>query len=60
VIDKIRSCAAVGSTWHPPMPDVWWGDDGIDALLWADPQPYKEPAESPVESAAIARAGEAR
>jgi hypothetical protein len=20
-------------------PDVWWGTDGIDALLWADPPP---------------------
>lgn len=25
-------------------PDVWWGQDGIDALLWADPpRPYAEP-----------------
>jgi len=25
-------------------PDVWWGPDGIDALLWADPPPpYADP-----------------
>ena len=26
-----------------PEPDVWWGPDGIDALIWADP-PYTVPA----------------
>jgi hypothetical protein len=20
--------------------DVWWGDEGIDALIWADGRPY--------------------
>jgi len=24
-----------------PESDVWWGEDGIDALLW--PKPYDEP-----------------
>jgi len=24
-------------------PDVWWGPDGIDALIWADSQPYADP-----------------
>lgn len=25
-------------------PEVWWGKDGIDGLLWADPAPpYAEP-----------------
>lgn len=24
-------------------PDVWWGEDGIDALIWADPTPYERP-----------------
>jgi hypothetical protein len=23
-----------------PEPDVWWGESGIDALLWAEDQPY--------------------
>jgi hypothetical protein len=23
-----------------PEPDVWWGGSGIDALLWAEGQPY--------------------
>lgn len=23
-----------------PAPDVWWGGNGIDALIWADGQPY--------------------
>ena len=26
-----------------PTPDVWWGEDGIDALLWADAEPYAYP-----------------
>jgi hypothetical protein len=26
------------------IPDVWWGADGIDALIWADPIPYADPA----------------
>lgn len=40
-------------------PDVWWGESGIDALLWADPAPYGPPAtEVPVRSA-LARAGDA-
>lgn len=26
-----------------PEPDVWWGADGIDVLLWADPPPYVDP-----------------
>jgi hypothetical protein len=25
------------------VPDVWWGTDGIDALIWADPVPYENP-----------------
>ena len=24
-------------------PDVWWGPNGIDALIWADGQPYAVP-----------------
>jgi len=24
-------------------PDVWWGADGIDALIWADGPPYVHP-----------------
>jgi hypothetical protein len=26
-------------TRHEAEADVWWGPDGIDALLWADPPP---------------------
>lgn len=22
-------------------PDVWWGPEGIDALIWADGVPYE-------------------
>jgi hypothetical protein len=28
---------------YEPTPDVWWGSDGIDALLWSDPPPYADP-----------------
>jgi hypothetical protein len=34
----------VNDIWQgDPEPDVWWGSNGIDALLWADPPPYAEP-----------------
>jgi hypothetical protein len=23
-------------------PDVWWGEEGIDARIWADPRPYEQ------------------
>lgn len=26
-----------------PQPEVWWGVNGIDALIWADPRPYDDP-----------------
>jgi hypothetical protein len=26
-----------------PEPDVWWGNDGIDAPIWADGQFYGRP-----------------
>ena len=26
------------------FPDVWWGDEGIDALCWADGPRYEPPA----------------
>jgi hypothetical protein len=29
---------------YQPAPDVWWGADGIDALVWADGTPYAEPS----------------
>lgn len=49
------------SVWdYEPAPEVWWSEDGIDALLWADAPPYKQPVESPIESAAIEPAGEAQ
>jgi hypothetical protein len=25
-------------------PDAWYGPDGIDALIWADPRPYDNPS----------------
>jgi hypothetical protein len=31
-----------------PEPDVWWGEDGIDAQLWAEGQFYYGPAERSV------------
>ncbi len=34
-------------------PDVWWGEDGIDAMIWADPTPYREPSETQTESVAV-------
>lgn len=39
-------------------PDVWWGKDGIDGLLWADPPPpYAKPPSNtdPQNTAASAR-----
>jgi hypothetical protein len=27
-----------------PVPDVWWGENGIDALIWVDPVPYELPS----------------
>lgn len=30
-----------------PTPDVWWGADGIEALIWADPMPYEPPSGKP-------------
>jgi hypothetical protein len=43
-----------GSIWAVyPEPDVWWGSDGIDALIWADPKPYElSISEPPAETAA--------
>lgn len=29
----------------PTAPDVWWGEEGFDALIWADPIPYRRPEE---------------
>lgn len=43
-----------------PTPDVWWGEDGIDALIWADPLPYADPLSTapPAETATRAVPGE--
>ena len=30
-----------------PEPDVWWGEGGIDALIWPKPMPCAHPAASP-------------
>jgi hypothetical protein len=38
-----------------PTPDVWWGEDGIDALIWADPAPYDAPTPGvPIDGASLA------
>jgi hypothetical protein len=32
------------SIWDDDPPsEVWWGEDGIDAPIWADREPYAEP-----------------
>lgn len=48
-----------GSIWNPePEPDVWWGEGGIDALLWANPRPlYQEAAQVVSEDAVLAHVG---
>jgi hypothetical protein len=38
---------AAGELEARPEPDVWWGEDGIDALTWADPIPYVVPTPTP-------------
>lgn len=37
-----------------PEPDVWWGQDGIDALIW--PQPYALTADALAGAATCAAA----
>jgi hypothetical protein len=41
-----------------PEPEVWWGESGIDALLWADGRPYDKsrPAVMPEVEASDASA----
>jgi hypothetical protein len=42
-------------------PDVWWGEEGIDALIWADTRSYAEPLpDAPVEVSALSLAGDSR
>jgi hypothetical protein len=36
--------------------DVWWGPDGIDALIWADQVPY-ESASLEAEAEAVPSGG---
>ncbi len=36
-----------------PEPDVWWGEHGIDALIWADGQPYEELTDMPAPDYAL-------
>lgn len=42
-----------------PEPDVWWSSDrvnGIDALIWADPLPYRCGApEAAIEACELVR-----
>jgi len=49
------SSPTCGATAVPVEPDVWWSADGIDALIWADPLPYRCPApEAPSRPADVA------
>jgi hypothetical protein len=35
-------------------PDIWWGPDGIDGLLWADPPPpYADPLAAEAAKASL-------
>lgn len=44
-----------------PTPDVWWGANGIDAPLWADPRPYAgQSVDASTEAAVTVLAGDAR
>ena len=44
-MDTTINRAEQSSVWEwEPSSDVWWGPDGIDALLWADGTPYVEPS----------------
>lgn len=53
--------AVRASIWEDePVADVWWGASGIDALIWADPIPYGEPADASVEAAEPLMAGDPR
>lgn len=46
---------------EPEPPDVWWGECGIDAGIWADPRPYAEqPVAASTEAAAPLLAGDPR
>jgi hypothetical protein len=41
----IKPTPALHPTWFgDPEPDIWCGQSGINALIWADPLPYDEPA----------------
>lgn len=43
------------------LPDVWWGESGIDADIWSDPIPYVESlANASAEAAAPLLAGDPR
>jgi hypothetical protein len=45
---KKPTVAAVQPIWDDgPAPDVWWGENGIDALIWADGRPCDGPTDPP-------------
>lgn len=54
---KLEKPTALNVIWNDESaPDVWWGPDGIDALIWADPRPYEAPADiiaAPLERVAL-------
>lgn len=44
-----------------PDVEVWWGPNGIDALIWADAEPYVfPPAEPPTYYQSRVLVGDAR
>lgn len=45
-----------GSTEHAE-PDVWWGEGGIDTLIWVDPIPYKSPTAPRMDNESAAQMG---
>jgi hypothetical protein len=57
--DAQQSAQPSGVLDDEPMPDVWWGEDGIDALIWADPRPYDgRPSETNIDAPAVLLAGD--
>lgn len=54
--------AELNPLWNAePAPDVWWGEDGIDADIWSDPIPYATPLmDVSAEAAVPLLAGDAR
>jgi hypothetical protein len=55
---QVAQASGQGSPWDGSLePDVWWGEDGIDALLWADAEPYAYPLMEQITAVGPERAG---